>query len=82
MCDKYICKVSALCKGKILNKIKFLCDQLNSGKASNKNIPLLVSRWPIMELLVKYFYKSKIHPYYTFPFKDKFIFTEFDLLSG
>jgi len=35
-----------------------------------------------VEPLVKSLHKSKIHPYYIFPFKDRFSFTEFDLLSG
>jgi len=40
-CDKHLCKAAALCKGRILNKIKFLWEQYNSGRSLEKNVPCL-----------------------------------------
>jgi len=81
-CDKYLCKVSVLSKGEILNKSRFIWDQFYTGKISSKKVPFLVSRWHIVEPFFKYLYKSRIHPFHTFPFKEKFVQTEFDLISG
>jgi len=81
VCDKYLCKSAALDKGRILNKTKFIWDQFNSDKVSINNIPLLVFRWPVVEPFFKFLSKSKIYPYFTFPFKENFRFTEFDLIS-
>jgi len=80
-CDKYLFK-SVLGKGRLLNKSKFIWDQLDAGRVSCRRVPFLVSRWHVVESFFKFLHKSKIHPYYIFPFKEKFPHTEFDLVSG
>jgi len=81
-CDNYICRASFLCKGRILNKLKFLGEKLITGNVSRRKLPFLIYRWNIVEPRLKSLRKFKIHPYFTHPFKDKFIQTEFNLVSG
>jgi len=81
-CDKYLCRTFLLGKNKIINKIKFIWDLYRNGKISDRNIPLLVTRWKVVEPLLNHSYKFKIHPIFTFPFKSKFTHSEFDLRSG
>jgi len=81
-CDRYLCKAFILGKNKIINKIKFIWDQYKAGKISKSKVPLLVTRWREVEPLLKYSNKLGIHPMYTFPFKNKFIQSDFDFLSG
>jgi len=81
-CDKYLCRSSALGKSRILNKINYIWDQYKSGKFSSNNLPLLVSRWQVVEPLTKSLYKSKIHPFFTFPLKENFKFSDFGFSSG
>jgi len=69
-------------KNKIINKIKFIWEQFKNGRRAYRNVPLLVSRWNIVEPLLKASCKFKIHPIFTFPFKIKYTQSEFDLISG
>jgi len=36
----------------------------------------------VVEPFFGFLFKSKIHPYYTFPFKDHFVQSEFDFMTG
>jgi len=52
------------------------------GVIFRRKVPFLISRWHAVEPLFRFLFKSKIHPYYTFPFKDKFIQSDFDFATG
>jgi len=78
-CDRFLCRASQLCKARITNKIKYLHNLYNSGRIAPRNVPLLISRWSVVEPKTNFLFKSKIHPYFAFPFKDRFIISEFDL---
>jgi len=80
-CDRFLCRTFQLGKGRIINKIKTLYDLLNSGRIA-RNIPFMISRWPMVEPMTKGLFKSKIHPYFAFPFKDGYTLTDFDIFSG
>jgi len=43
-CDKNLCKLFKLCKGRIINNIKFIFDQIISGKVAIRNVPYIISR--------------------------------------
>jgi len=79
-CDD-LCRASVLGKGKILNKSKFLWEQFSAGRVSCRKMPYLITRWRVVEPFFKFLFKSKIHPYYTFPFKEHFVKSEFDFKS-
>jgi len=81
-CDRYLCRSFQLGKDRIINKIKFVCDALNSGKLSPRNTPFILSRWDVVRPRLKGIFKSKIHPFFAFPFRKNYIITEFDLISG
>jgi len=81
-CDRYLCTASSLGKNKIINKIKFIWDKYESGRIFGRKIPLLVSRWHVVEPLLKSLSKFKMHPQFTFPFKEKYIHSEFDFMTG
>jgi len=66
----------------IFNKMKFIWEQFESGRIAKKNTPFLVSRWHVVEPSFKFLHKHKIHPYYSFPLRDKFVHSEFDITSG
>jgi len=81
-CDKFISKIFQLGKSIIINKIKFIADMFKHKKVAPSNIPYIISRWSLMEPRLKFIYKYKIHPLYSFPIKEKFSYTTFDLSSG
>jgi len=80
--DKFIYKSYQLGKGRIINKIRFMADKIKIKKVASRNIPFVILRWPIVELKLKYLHNFKIDCQFSFPFKEKFTHTDFNLSSG
>jgi len=66
-----------LCRGRIVNKIKYINDKIATKKVAPRNVPFITRRWPVVKL--KHLYKFKTHPLFLFPFKEKFIDIGLDL---
>jgi len=81
-CDKFICRAYQLCKGKIINKIKYMVKMVKSKRMAPRNISYIVSKWPIIKSKLKYLIKYKIHPQHCSPFRKKFIQNGFCPLVG
>jgi len=60
-----------------------LIDRIKRKKVTLRNIYyFIISKWSVVKPKLKYLYKFKIHPQFTFSLREKFIHTNFDQSSS